>query len=111
MGKINATPVTYFGITFRSTHEGNRYLVLKSMQDAGEIRDLQYEAFTFELIPAQPDMKERKTEYTPDMTYYEKGNDKMVVEEVKGYWTTDGRIKWKLFIFQHKHEFDCRVIK
>lgn len=98
--KYNAKSVDVDGVQFDSKKEADRYKYLMSLQDAGEISELQLQV-PFELIPAQ---KEERIEYTKvrhlpkkvtrtveksvvyiaDFVYNDR-NGKRVVEDVKGY--------------------------
>lgn len=67
---------------FHSKKERDRYFELKLMQRAGMISGLERQV-KFELIPAQPKVGLRSTNYYADFVYWENG--KFVVEDVKGY--------------------------
>ena len=89
------------GLTFDSKKEYSRWLELKLLQRAGEIRDLNRQV-KFELIPVQKDGKrviERACIYIADFVYTEGGE--MVVEDVKGKRTADYIIKRKLMLWVH----------
>lgn len=81
MNKFNAKKTVLFGQTFDSRKEADRYLVLRSMEQSGIIKDLRRQV-TYELIPKQPG--ERAASYTADFVYLD-GAGKTVVEDVKGY--------------------------
>lgn len=80
------------GIVFPSTRQAARYLELKLLQSAGEISELSLEP-RFELVVKSVLIGR----YTPDFQYKEKGNRKLVVEEVKGYASRDYVLRKKLF--------------
>lgn len=82
MNKYNARKVTYFGETFDSVKEGERWLLLRSQQKKGQIRELRRQV-KFELLPAQPAVKLQPLCYIADFVYLRDG--KTVVEDVKGY--------------------------
>lgn len=82
MNKYHAKKVTFYGETFDSTKEGERWLVLRNMEKRGEIRDLRRQV-KFELVPAFPKAGLRAMAYIADFVYEEDG--KTVVEDVKGY--------------------------
>lgn len=84
-----------------SEHEYKRLSVLKLLQRAGEIKDLQTQV-RYKLIPAQVicGMKVRGVGYVADFVYWTK-NDKFVCEDAKGHRTTDYIIKRKLMKMVH----------
>lgn len=109
------------GINFDSKKEAKRYEVLKALEKAGVIHDLQRQV-KYMLIPAQYErtdeiytkgkdkgkpkkgrLIERECAYYADFVYYRDG--KLIVEDVKGY--RDGQaynlfvIKRKLMLYVH----------
>ena len=84
MNKYHATKRKIDGITFDSTKEAQRYLLLKEMAENGEIFELQLQV-VFELIPSQRingKVAERAVKYVADFVYIQNGET--VVEDVKG---------------------------
>ena len=88
--KYHARRTTIDNITFDSKREANRYLVLLSMQQAGDIYDLQ-------LQPRWPLIvnKVKIGRYTADFIYQTR-DGKQVVEDVKGVKTRDYVLRKKL---------------
>lgn len=92
--------------TFDSKREYQRYLELKLLEKAGEIKNLQTQV-EYVLIPSQKRqfaMKNgRKTEmcikYKADFVYTKNGQ--ICVEDVKGYKTKEYVMKRKLMLFIH----------
>jgi hypothetical protein len=82
MNKYHAKKVTFFGETFDSRKEGERWLVLRNLEQRNEIRDLRRQV-KFELVPAYPAIGLRALTYIADFVYSQGG--KTVVEDVKGY--------------------------
>lgn len=82
--KYHAKKVTWYGETFDSKKEAERYLVLKDMEKRGEILSLERQK-EFVLIPSQTrdGVTERPCKYVADFVYTKDG--KMIVEDVKGY--------------------------
>lgn len=77
--------VEILGEFFDSKKEARRWVMLKDMEERGEIRDLRRQV-KYELIPAQKEdgkLVERATNYVADFVYKKHG--KTVVEDVKGY--------------------------
>lgn len=84
MNKYHATKRKIDGITFDSTKEAQRYLLLKEMAKNSEISELQLQV-VFELIPSQRingKVAERAVKYVADFVYIQNGET--VVEDVKG---------------------------
>lgn len=114
--KYNATKVEIDGHTFASKREANRYLELKLLERAGEISDLRLQV-DFELIPNQYVIEkrygkngkplkdkevllERKVVYRADFVYTDK-DGKTVVEDTKGFRTTEYVLKRKMFLYKY----------
>lgn len=101
------------GVIFDSKKEAKRYKELKLLEKAGEIQDLQMQV-KFELIPTQrePDtvgvrggihkgkVIEHACNYIADFVYTK--DNKVIVEDTKGFRTTDYVIKRKLMLYIHK---------
>lgn len=87
-----------------SRKEHRRAVMLRLMQDAGEISGLR-EQVSFELIPAQRDtggrLLERSCRYVADFVYTDNGTGRTVVEDAKGVRTPEYRIKRKLMLYVH----------
>lgn len=110
--KYHSSKVELDGLIFDSKKEANRYEFLKELENNGEIQDLQRQV-KFVLIDKQcePDtigprggikkgkIIERECTYVADFVY--KKNGKLVVEDTKGFRTTDYIIKRKLMLFIH----------
>jgi hypothetical protein len=94
--KYHAKKTVVGGMTFDSRREADRYLVLKSMEEDGDIEDLRRQV-RYELVPAfDVDGKHyRPVSYVADFVYVEDGKE--VVEDVKGMKTDVYRLKSKLF--------------
>ena len=99
--KYNAQKKTVDGIKFASKREANRYIILKSREEAGEISDLELQPVFIlqEKFTDDYGTKHRAIRYTADFRYIEDGI--RVVEDVKGKKTTDFSIRWKWVIRQH----------
>lgn len=110
--KYKSKRVSCDGMTFDSLKEARRFRELRLLETAGEITNLQTQV-KFELIPAQyePDiigkrggvkrgkLIERECSYVADFVYTKDG--KQVVEDTKGFRTTDYIIKRKLMLYIH----------
>ena len=87
--KYKAIKVTYDGITFDSKLEGARYKVLKMLQEAGEISDLETQ------VPYRCDVNGKVIcRYYADFRY--KVNERVIVEDTKGVLTHVFNLKKKL---------------
>lgn len=94
--KYHAKKTVVDGMTFDSKREADRYLVLKNIEEDGDIEDLRRQV-RYELVPAfDVDGRHyRPVFYVADFVYVEDG--KTVVEDVKGMRTDVYRLKSKLF--------------
>lgn len=99
--KYGSRKVTRDGMTFDSQKEYRRFCELRLLERAGKVTDLQRQV-KFELIPSQRiggKVVERACAYVADFVYTENG--KKVVEDTKGFKTTDYIIKRKLMLWVH----------
>lgn len=101
--KYHNKKVMIDGIKFDSKKEANRYQELKLMQRAGIITDLQRQV-KYVLVPSQKGddgrVIERPCTYIADFVYIDE-NGKTVIEDTKGYRTSDYKIKRKLMLYIH----------
>lgn len=110
--KYNSRKIERDGMTFDSLKEYRRFCELVLLEKAGKITNLQRQVKCV-LIPAQyePDtigprggvkrgkLIERECAYIADFVYVQDG--KLVVEDTKGFKTTDYIIKRKLMLYVH----------
>ena len=106
MNKYNSRKTTVDGITFDSKKEARRYLVLKQMEQDGEIKNLRLQVPvelipSFEILVDGKKRKRRPITYVADFVYYR--DDEKVIEDVKGLRTPVYNIKKKLFEYRY-HE-------
>lgn len=87
--KYGAQKVTFDGIEFDSIKEGNRYLHLRMLRNAGYIRTLSLQV-PFELN----DGGTHSLKYIADFLYFRNGV--LVVEDAKGFRTKEYKKKRKL---------------
>jgi len=111
--KYGARKTTVDGITFDSKFEAQRYGELKLLARAGELFDLELQP-RFQIYPAFTDgdgKKHRGIVYVADFKYREIGNERLVVEDVKGVETPVFKLKLKMWkrLFSESHEF--RMVK
>ena len=118
MSKWHNKPVTYDGIKFDSTKEGNYYLYLKQLQETGVISNLQMQV-PYEVIPPVyvEEVKHLKTKdktvrrciqkaahYRADFVYVVTSTGEKEVVDVKGKTAplTEGfKLKQKLMLYRH----------
>jgi len=110
--KYNARRTIVDNHTFDSKKEAERYMILRSRQDSGEISSLVIHP-KYELQPAfvhvQSGKKIRAINYYGDFEYMD--NDyNLIVEDVKGVETPVFKLKRKLFLRQYPHII-FRIIK
>jgi len=99
--KYHAVRVEYNGIWFDSLKERSRYIVLKYMEDDGQIKDLVHH-----VVFLLESNDKKVCDYEADFTYTDK-NGKLVVEDVKSAITrklAPYRLKKKLLLAQYKIE-------
>ena len=84
------------GQVFDSVKEFHRWGVLRLLERAGKIQNLQRQV-KFELIPKQDG--ERACTYVADFVYMENG--KQVVEDCKGFKNDAYKMKRKLMLWVH----------
>lgn len=90
------------GIKFDSKLEAKRYIQLKLLQRAGEIKDLR----TQPGFVLQPSYKKngktiRAIKYVADFIYYDVKKDKVIVEDTKGFKNDVYKLKKKIFEYKY----------
>lgn len=101
--KYHSKKVIIDGIKFDSKKEGDRYIQLKLLKNAGLIKDLELQK-SFQL---QPTFKKngktyRKISYIADFCYFDIHLGKYIVEDVKGFKTKEYALKKKMFEYVYK---------
>ena len=101
--KYHSKKVIIDGIPFHSQKEGDRYIQLKLLKNAGLISGLELQK-SFEL---QPTFKKngktyRKIVYIADFCYFDNHLNKYIVEDVKGFKTKEYALKKKMFEYVYK---------
>lgn len=93
------------GITFDSAAEARRYVHLKMLEAAGEIKDIEIQP-KWELQPSFKRGKRtiRAITYRADFRYTEVATGESVVEDVKGMETEVFRLKAKMLLYQYDIE-------
>ena len=108
--KYGSRKVTVDGIKFDSKREAPRYLQLKLLESANEIKGLELQK-EFEL---QPSFKKngktyRKITYKADFCYFLVEDNKYIIEDVKGFKTEVYKLKKKMFEYKYK-DFELKEI-
>ena len=90
------------GIKFDSKLEAKRYIQLKLLQRAGEIKDLR----TQPSFVLQPSYKKngktiRAIKYVADFVYYDVRENKTFVEDTKGFRNDMYKLKKKIFEYKY----------
>lgn len=107
VNKYKNKKVVIDGIEFQSHKEGNRYLQLKLLKRAGEIKDLELQKeFILQEGFVINNKKIRSIKYITDFYYYDNRLKKYVVEDVKSPVTKTQvyNIKKKIFMYKYKIE-------
>lgn len=101
--KYHNRKVEVDGIKFDSKLEAKRYLELKTLERAGEIKELVLQP-SFELIPSfkKNNKTYRKTAYKADFSYFSISEGKYIIEDTKGFKTDVYKLKKKLFEYMYK---------
>ena len=99
--KFGNKKVVVNDIQFDSKREARRYLDLRAMEIAGQIKNLQLQV-KYTLIPSQKidgKVVEREVNYVADFVYEQNGET--VVEDSKGHRTKDYILKRKMMLYFH----------
>lgn len=104
--KYGNEKVTVDGILFDSKGEANRYIELKRLLQAREIKDLELQK-AFELAPTVRSNSKTlsKIQYRADFCYFDNKYNRMVVEDFKGKETPEYKIKRQLFIMKYHEQY------
>ena len=102
MNKYRNKKIVVDGLIFDSRKEGERWKELKLLESSGEIEKLERQV-NFHLLPKQTGsdgkVLERKVDYVADFCYIRVKDQKLVVEDVKGY--RDGGA-YRVFVIKRK---------
>ena len=101
--KYGSKKVIIDGKKFDSKKEGKRYLELKLLEKANEIKDLELQK-VFELLPSfkKNGKTYRKITYIADFCYFSIREGKYICEDVKGFKTDVYKLKKKMFEYVYK---------
>lgn len=104
MSKYHSRKTLVDNIMFDSKAEAARYVVLKLMARAGEIKNLRLQPrYTIHdaFLAFQDGKRYRKVEYVGDFEYWEVKNKRLICEDVKGIRTALYRLKRKMFLARY----------
>lgn len=110
MNKYRNIKTIVNGIKFDSKAEAERYIVLRTAQNNGEITDLKLQP-QFQLQPKYINNKGktiRAITYKADFSYYIRGT--LIVEDVKGMETKEFKLKKKMLEYKYP-DIDFRLVK
>lgn len=104
--KYNAKKTEVDNIRFDSIAESNMYKQLKPLEQAGAIRDLQFQV-PFELIPEFVNAngkKQKPVTYIADFVFFDTEKNRTRVLDCKGYRTDMYKMKKKIFDWRYGRE-------
>lgn len=100
--KYRAKPCVIEGIRFASQREGRRFLELRMLEKAGEIRELELQPrFPLYALRASNGEVIKVADYVADFQFREGRDGALVVEDVKGMPTETYRLKKRIFEAQY----------
>lgn len=99
------------GIKFDSKLEARRYKELKKLEKDGLIKDLVLQP-SYELIPKfkKNGISYRKSTYKADFQYFDLTQEKIIIEDTKGFKTDVYLLKKKMFEYKYP-ELGIKEIK
>ena len=105
--KYKNKKVIYNGIKFDSKKEEKRYIQLKQLEKLRIIKDLELQK-TYELQPSfrVNDKTYRKITYKADFSYVTVKDNKIHIEDTKGFRTEVYRLKRKMFAYKYGIEIE-----
>lgn len=107
MSKYFSKKVIVDNIKFDSKKEANRYSELKLLLKTGKIRDLELQKeYILQDSFKINNKTRRKITYKADFTYITTSDDKLHVEDVKGFKTDVYMLKKKMFEYKYKIELE-----
>jgi len=93
----------YDGNIFDSLKERQRYMELKLLERAGEIKELKiHPQYLLQAPFIYQDKAERAIYYAADFQYITTNGNHVIIEDVKGMRTDVYKLKRKLFLFECK---------
>lgn len=102
MNKYGNRKIYFDGIYFDSILEKNRYIQLKLLEKAKEIKDLRRQV----KYVIQPSYKKnnktiRSINYIADFVYYDLKKNRTIVEDTKGFKNDVYKLKKKIFEYKY----------
>jgi len=112
MSKYNNKKVQEDGFTFDSKAVRQRYLELKLLQRAGQIKNLTLQPrYELQASFKHNGKTHRKIEYVADFQYIDTDTGKTIVEDVKGMKTDVFKLKMKLFLYHYGKQYDFELVR
>jgi hypothetical protein len=100
--KYGAQPTEVDGVRFASKREAARFQVLRLLEKAGEIKELELQPrFPIYVCRRQNGELHKVCDYVADFRYREGRDGVLVVEDSKGMRTPTYRLKAKMFTAQY----------
>lgn len=97
MSKYHATRTIVEGLSFHSKREAARYVELRLLERAGEIRELELQPiFRLFVVSLDGRVEHECGHYASDFKYLRMDNGEWIVEDVKGMMTPIYRLKKKM---------------
>lgn len=111
--KYHNKKIVLDGIKFDSIKEKNRYIELKLLEKAGEIKDLELQKeFILQDSFKLNNKTYRKITYKADFTYITAKDNKLHIEDVKGSKNTITdvfKIKYKMLAYKYGTEIEIII--
>lgn len=100
MARYFSKKVEMDGIIFDSEMESKYYIILKDRMSKGEISHLSIHR-KYSLLPdfVYDGKKEKGLTYEADFVYFDHSNDRIYIEDVKGFAENEFKQQWKLLKF------------
>ena len=102
MNKYKNKKIYYDGIYFDSKLEKARYIQLKILEKAKEIKELRRQV-TYVIQPSHKKNNKtiRSINYIADFVYYDLRKNKTIIEDTKGFKNEVYKIKKKIFEYKY----------
>ena len=96
----------FYGKLFDSKAEGEMYLVLKSEEEKGNIKNLrtQIKFILQEAFIDAHELNHKKITYSPDFVFYDNKQKRVRILDAKGYNTDVFKLKKKMFNYRFKDQ-------
>ncbi len=112
MARYFSKKVEIDGIIFDSEMESKYYLLLKKRFDEGDISNLSIHR-KYVLLPDfdYDGKKEKGLTYEADFVYFDRTDNRLYIEDVKGFAENEFKQQWKLLKYRIKSLYDNKNVK